>query len=520
MAKERAKMNAVQFSERVAQHIADHALVGVTLRLFGTKRIGNGYRATDQWIGQVHWSPIQDSDDQLADAFHVGEFLSNSPKAEQQLPRLQLGKNYSIRAYDPDSNEQIAECICVVGEDDPELEDGPSDPFSGIGQRVQEVFVNKVLNEMNETVGMLSGEKATNSRRGPAAREDQDLVRLDNGTFVTREWLMADLARQRVQNRRLEDELGAIKDYLSNPADQEPDDPTPKNGIGSQLVEVGARLLGQFLQNRNSGGGSAAAGPTGIPGLDQIFGALRQATPQTVGGLGTSNFDNGNPFSSLLAGGSIDLRTPPTAAGPPQMGPMMQPGMHPMVNPMQGMQMPQPQQGMGFPTQGPMMAPSSSQGYSQPQNPYGQFSQGGFNAQQIQGAGSPPGFNHRRPTIEDDDDYDYDEDEGEFDMSGTPSPEVQELSRSLFEVIMQAYGQGGREQAKLVASSQFIPLALRAGMSKQALLLMGANPENAANIIFEALPKDVKAFIGPLESKLRPLVVEVAKGIDWNRELS
>lgn len=44
---------------------------------------------------------------------------------------------------------------------------------------------------------------------------DQDsLIKLDDGSFVTREWLMASLVQQRQMNRRMQEELEGFKSYI------------------------------------------------------------------------------------------------------------------------------------------------------------------------------------------------------------------------------------------------------------------------------------------------------------------
>lgn len=509
----RRKNKIQEFCEKVADHIKLADLPGVVLRIFGTKKHGKGYKLHDgKWIGEVQWNPV---DEENADPYHVGEFLAASERVERQCPRLEIGKHYSVTAYDPDNNEEIANCIVCAGDEEDSEEQGNQDPFRDLSYKFQEKIMNRVLDEMSGSVEAIAGGNTTRGRRvmGMGSGSNEGLIKLDDGSFVTKEWLMASLVQQRQANRRMEEELGTLRDAIESEPRRREETSGGGSGGGGWMKALGSigSLVQKFIESRannNAAGGPPQTGGSGIPMLDQLMGGVAPGfmrnpagMGQTVGGAGA--FEQNNPFGgSLLA--SMDL-SGPGSMGQPE-APMQQPPTVPFggqLDPSQTMggmggshQMQQPGNvmgpgSMGMPgMQNPMMAPSPMMGNQ--------------------------GFNNQSDDDDDYDDYDdyYDEEE---EMGVTP--ETKKLAEALLEQLMPVVMEDGankfqkQEKAKSIGSRILIPLAEQAGISKTQLMVLKMDPGTFADCLIASLPHAIKPIIDMKKDEVRPVMISVIEGV-------
>jgi hypothetical protein len=490
------------------------------LRIFGAKKQGKGYKLDDsKWIGEVPWNPV---DEENPDPYHVGEFLAASERVERQCPRLELGKKYAVIAHDPDNNEEIASCVVSAGEEEDVGEEDKKNPLSDLSFKFQEAMMNRVLKEAEGTVDEITGSGTTRGHRVSSGNNGgEGLIKLDDGSFVTKEWLMASLVQQRQANRRMEEEVGTLRDAIESDRGH-PRRPEGDGGVGGgagwmkALGGLGS-VVQKWLENRASSapgpvGPGGVSGISGIPMIDQLIGGvapgfMKHSTDQAVGGTGT--FEQNNPFGGSLLS-NMDLSSPGSMGS--TEAPMQQPPTVPFggqLGPMAGA--PHPQNPMG--------------GYPMGANPMGANPMGA----NPMGA-NPMGANpmmapnpmmqpHNLNSAAQDDDYDdYDDDYYEEENMGV-TPETKKLAESLLEQLMPlVIGPGNRyekeEQAKSIGARILLPLAEQAGISKTQLMVLKMDPDTFAECLIASLPAAIKPVIEMNKSEVRPIIVNVISGIN------
>jgi hypothetical protein len=504
-------------------------LGGVVLRLWGTKKHGKGYKLHDgKWIGEVAWNPV---DEENPDPYHVGEFLAASERVERQCPRLEIGKHYVVNAYDPENNEEIATClVCAGDEEDAAGGEDNKDPFRDLSFKFQEAMMNRVLNEAAGTVDAITGSAASRGRRvgsvgGGGNSGDEGLIKLDDGSYVTKEWLMASLVQQRQSNRRMEEELGTLRDAFESDRDQprrESDGGADGGGGPGWMKAIGS--LGSFVQKWLESRANNAQGPpqlggaggiSGIPMIDQLIGGvapgfMKQATNQAVGGAGA--FEQNNPFGgSLLA--NMDLSSPGSMG--PAEAPMQQPPTVPFGGQLGGPMSPpmggQPMGGQpmgGQPMGGQLMGGQPMGGQLMGGQPVG------ANPMMAPSPMMQPNMNSA-PQDDDYEDYDDYYEEEEEDMGATP--ETKKLAELLLEQLMPlVIGPGNsyekEEQAKALGARILLPLAEQSGISKTQLMVLKMDPDTFAECLIASLPAAIKPVIELKKSEVKP-IVSVVEGI-------
>lgn len=531
----RGKNKLVEFCEKVAEHIKMADLPGVVLRIWGTKKHGKGLRPHDgKWVGEVTWNPV---DDENPDQYHVGEFLAASEKVERQCPRLEIGKYYAVTAYDPENNEEIGSCIVCAGDPDDAEDEQDDDPLRVMSRQLQQALTQKMVNEISGQVESITGTGGNRGRRVTAGGTPQGgggsnegLIKLDDGSYVTKEWLMASLVQQRQANRRMQDELSDLREWLDESQDSR------RNGGGGENGSGGApgggwmkTLMGMaqtWLENRakNPPPPGQAAG-VGIPVIDQLIGNVApgfvKMPQQTVGGAG--GFEQNNPFGgSLLA--SMDLSSPGSMGAPEapqqqspmvpfggQLGPMAQNGMAQNgMAPGMGQPMPQPQQ----PQYGQMQSPHVPQ-QDVPTNPM--FAPSPM-MQGMQGTPMPqtPGAGG---SYDDYDDYDDDEYYEDDDMSVTP--ETRKLADSLLEQLLPVVAEGGNkyekeQKAKAIGARLLVPLAEQAGITKEQLAVFKMDPDTFADILIASISGPLKSVIEMKKNEVKPVMISVLQGMSMD----
>lgn len=456
----------VQFSETVQQYMHEYGLDHVVLRVYSAKKRGRGYVKGDGWIGEVRWSPIAvNEDSQAPHSFHVGTFLSEDEQAISRLPKLTLGRHYTIAAYHPDTHENISTVVCQVGDEDEET--STAGGLVGLGDlraKINEFKkIKETLKELDD--GFEDVSQAVSGPKRRPAPSYHDSIEIEDGLYVNSQTLAARYEQQRKRNDELQEQLEELREMVSS--DKNPGKQSDSSGWIGQLMNG-------FLSGLVGAGGGG-----GLPNLGELMsgnglaGILRGMSGQTVSGP-QAGFDQSNPFSSLLAG--VDLNSINTN------------------------QQPQPQ-----PTYQSPIQQAQAQPQAQPQN---------YGDEPVMPV-VPPNVGGKKKRRQQQAPTEYEERE-DVELMQENSAEMSQLSRELFNKVFPAFGSGGEEGARETAKREFLPLCKQVGLRISEVQLMALDPETFATMLLQSLPTMTKTMIKPFQAQVKPILVDTIKEIEWN----
>lgn len=457
----------MEFSDRVAQYLADQGIPHVNLKICGTKKQGKYAHRKDPhaYIGVVEWAPVKE--DGPADEPFVGDYLAFSEKASGRLPRMIHGKVYHIAASDPENHEVIASCTALIGEE--ETPDHSGDPFADMFGQIRDALQKRVVDEVKESIMPMSrhgGPTHPHPNVGghyPPHRPHggPDLIPMSDGTYVNREWVMNNYVHAQADNERLRREIGELREMVERGQREEEES-------GGGLMDIIKGAAGALMANPQIlgafGGGGGGNAPGMVSGLSQLLGGfMKQATPQSVAGPGS--FDQSNPFSSFLANVPIDNLGGQTT--------------------------------MPHPTYDQSISSSS---------PFGGMVGGGsvgappYGANPLNPHGDP--YQPQTPEIQ-----------GNAPMAEN---ELTPIARDLLDILMKAFMAGGEEECRLVGKTQLVAVFRTHGWKDSELMLRAMDAQELAKDLLDALPKErSKGMIDILRPQIEPVVSQMISEIDW-----
>lgn len=443
------------FSEKVCRYLNDGG--SVVLRIYGaTKKRGAKNKwaiNSNKWYGHVmDWNPV---DIDNPDPYHIGQFLMMSDKVRKTVRGLEQGGRYCVLAQDRDTSELIAQSIVLLGDEEEDDSVEELDPFQNMMKQMQQAMMQRMVSEIAGTVEGIKDKKAYR------ATSEDELIPLTNGSYMTKESMIAELNERRKNEEKLLSEVQQLREHFQKEKDTQPG------------------KLGGFLQLISSLLGGGGGGSQGNP-LSSLLGGMDVGS--LLGGMGM-----GNDF--------MKQSSPQGTVAGPMMGmpSMAMPSMVPMQQ---------------------RMSPSMPE--ANPFAPLLSSLMGGMNF----GANTdddeeyeeePPVKIHKpKPEKQERDDEVSDNIDKEL------LEEIRPLATKIFDDVWSSFTSGGVDAAKQAGATSLVNNGKALGYSKMVMTAMCMDADNMATLLLKALPATTRMIVKPLQGSIKPIVIDAIKLIDWD----